>query len=69
MDTAHGKNKDSEDEERSLTSTRQKAMEVIQSMNQTLQSFLPNQIGRYDAHSDIISIAGHATWRLTSLEH
>ena len=38
----------SEDEERSLTSTRQKAMEVIQVMNQALQSFLPNQIGRYD---------------------
>ena len=38
----------SEDEERSITSTRQKAMEVIQVMNRAIQPFLPNQIGRYD---------------------
>ena len=38
----------SENTERSLTPTRQQAMEVIQFMNQELQEFLPNQIGRYD---------------------
>ena len=38
----------SENEERSLTVTRQKSMEIIQVMNQALQPYLPNQIGRYD---------------------
>ena len=38
----------SENTERTLTPTRQQAMEVIQFMNQGLQEFLPNQIGRYD---------------------
>ncbi len=38
----------SEDEARSITKTRQKAMELIQVMNQTLQPYLPHQIGRYD---------------------
>jgi len=38
----------SENEERSLTATRQKSMEIIQVMNQALQPYLPNQIGRYD---------------------
>ena len=38
----------SENDERSLTPTRQKSMEVIQVMNSALQQYLPNQIGRYD---------------------
>lgn len=38
----------SENNERSLTITRQKSMEVIQVMNNALQQYLPNQIGRYD---------------------
>ena len=38
----------SENEERTLTVTRQKSMEIIQVMNQALQPYLPNQIGRYD---------------------
>ena len=38
----------SENKERSLTVTRQKSMEIIQVMNQALQPYLPNQIGRYD---------------------
>ena len=38
----------SENEERSLTVTRQKSMEIIQVMNKALQPFLPHQIGRYD---------------------
>ena len=38
----------SENEERSLTATRQKSMEIIHIMNQALQPYLPNQIGRYD---------------------
>ena len=38
----------SEDEARSITKTRQKAMELIQVMNQTLKPYLPHQIGRYD---------------------
>ena len=38
----------SENKERSLTVTRQKAMEIIQVMNKTLQPYLTNQIGRYD---------------------
>lgn len=38
----------SENEERSLTVTRQKSMEIIQVMNKGLQSYLPHQIGRYD---------------------
>lgn len=38
----------SENDERSLTTTRQKSMEVIQVMNSALQQYLPNQIGRYD---------------------
>jgi murein tripeptide amidase MpaA len=38
----------SENEERSLTITRQKSMEIIQVMNKVLQPYLPNQIGRYD---------------------
>ena len=38
----------SENDERSLTTTRQKSMEVIQVMNSALRQYLPNQIGRYD---------------------
>ncbi len=38
----------SENEDRSLTVTRQKSMEIIQVMNKELQPYLPNQIGRYD---------------------
>jgi hypothetical protein len=38
----------SENEERSLSVTRQKSMEIIQVMNKALQPFLPHQIGRYD---------------------
>ena len=38
----------SENEERSLSVTRQKSMEIIQVINETLQPYLPNQIGRYD---------------------
>lgn len=38
----------SENDERHLTTTRQKSMEVIQVMNSALQQYLPNQIGRYD---------------------
>ena len=38
----------SEDQDRSLTITRQKSMEIIHVMNQALQPYLPNQIGRYD---------------------
>ena len=38
----------SENDQRSITITRQKSMEIIQVMNKTLQPFLPNQIGRYD---------------------
>ena len=38
----------SENKERSLTVTRQKSMEIIQVMNQALQPYLTNQIGRYD---------------------
>jgi hypothetical protein len=38
----------SQNEERSKTDTRQKAMELIDVMNRTLQPYLPNQIGRYD---------------------
>ena len=38
----------SENDQRSITITRQKSMEIIQVMNKTLQPYLPNQIGRYD---------------------
>ncbi|WP_397362802.1 M14 family zinc carboxypeptidase [Olleya sp. R77988] len=38
----------SEDKERSITTTRKKAMEIIASINNVLQLDLPNQIGRYD---------------------
>lgn len=38
----------SENEERTLTVTRQKSMEIIQIMNRALQPYLPKQIGRYD---------------------
>jgi len=38
----------SENIERSLSETRQKSMELIDVMNQALQPYLPNQIGRYD---------------------
>lgn len=37
-----------EDQERSITPTRKKAMEVIIHINNILQNSLPNQIGRYD---------------------
>ena len=38
----------SENDQRSITITRQKSMEIIQVINKTLQPYLPNQIGRYD---------------------
>ena len=38
----------SENDQRSITITRQKSMEIIQVMNKTLQPYLTNQIGRYD---------------------
>ncbi|MGB6267782.1 MAG: M14 family zinc carboxypeptidase [Olleya sp.] len=37
-----------EDQERSITPTRKKAMQVIIHINNILQNSLPNQIGRYD---------------------
>ncbi len=36
------------DSEKSVNATRKKAMEVIAYMNTTLQSFIPNQVGRFD---------------------
>ena len=36
------------DPEKTLNATRKKAMEVIAYMNTTLQSFIPNQVGRFD---------------------
>lgn len=38
----------SQDKNRSVTTTRQKAMHVISAINMGLQDDLPNQIGRYD---------------------
>ncbi|RSK38589.1 M14 family metallopeptidase [Mangrovimonas spongiae] len=38
----------SEDEERTVTTTRKKAMEVIVAMNKDLQKIIPNQVGIYD---------------------
>lgn len=38
----------SEDKERSVTSTRKKAMEIIVAINTMLQQEIPNQISRYD---------------------
>lgn len=35
-------------ETRSLTSTRKKSMQLIAEMNQLLQEYIPNQVGRYD---------------------
>ena len=37
----------SENEQRSFTLTRRKAMAVINHMNSVLQAFIPNQVGRY----------------------
>lgn len=37
-----------QDAERSITPTRTIAMQLIVAMNQTLQNYIPNQIGRYD---------------------
>jgi len=37
-----------EDEKRSITTTRKKAMNIIVAMNKQLQELLPGQIGRYD---------------------
>ncbi|MCK8520387.1 peptidase M14 [Aquimarina sp. D1M17] len=36
------------DAERTITPSRKKSMEVIAKMNQALQQFIPNQVGRYD---------------------
>lgn len=36
------------DAERSINENRRKAMQIIGSINQSLQSYLPNRIGRYD---------------------
>ncbi|WP_298520953.1 M14 metallopeptidase family protein [uncultured Kordia sp.] len=38
----------SEDKERSITTNRQKSMEIIVKMNEMLQKLIPNHIGRYD---------------------
>ena len=38
----------SENEERSVTTTRKKSMSIINSMNRVLQMYLPDHIGRYD---------------------
>ena len=38
----------SENEERSITTTRKKSMSIINFMNRVLQIYLPDQIGRYD---------------------
>ncbi|WP_338733977.1 M14 family metallopeptidase [Mangrovimonas cancribranchiae] len=38
----------SEDEERTITTTRKKAMEVIVAMNNDLQKIIPGQVGIYD---------------------
>ena len=38
----------SENEKRSITTTRKKSMSIINSMNRVLQIYLPDQIGRYD---------------------
>ena len=37
-----------QDEERNVTSTRITAMQLIAAMNETLENFIPNQMGRYD---------------------
>ncbi len=37
-----------EDEERTITITRKKSMEIIAVMNDMLQQVIPNQVGRYD---------------------
>ncbi|WP_274476575.1 M14 family metallopeptidase [Mangrovimonas aestuarii] len=37
-----------EDEERTVTATRQKAMDIIGEMNKYLQDYIPNQVGVYD---------------------
>lgn len=37
-----------QDDVRSITPTRKIAMELIVKMNETMQKFIPNQIGRYD---------------------
>ena len=38
----------SEDQERSITPSRQKSMQIIVKMNEMLQKIIPNHIGRYD---------------------
>ncbi|MGH1388187.1 M14 family metallopeptidase [Kordia sp.] len=38
----------SEDEKRSITSNREKSMEIIVKMNEMLQKIIPDHIGRYD---------------------
>lgn len=38
----------SEDQERTITETRKKSMQVIAYLNEKLQQKIPNQIGRYD---------------------
>ncbi len=38
----------SQDENRSITTNRQKSMEIIVKMNEMLQNIIPNHIGRYD---------------------
>ena len=38
----------SENEERSVTTTRKKSMSIINTMNRVLQMYLPDQIGRYE---------------------
>ncbi|MBQ4819138.1 M14 family zinc carboxypeptidase [Aquimarina sp. MMG016] len=52
------------DKERSVTSCRKKAMEVIVEMNTILQKYIPNQIGRYDDGFNINCVGD----TLTSLE-
>ncbi|QLE02561.1 peptidase M14 [Galbibacter sp. BG1] len=37
-----------EDKERKVTANRKKSMEVIVKLNEMLQTFIPNQVGRYD---------------------
>lgn len=38
----------SADAKRTITKSRRKSMQIISDMNNTLQSFIPNQVGRYD---------------------
>lgn len=41
------------DQERSVTNTRKKSMNVVNAINACLQRFIPNNVGRYDDHFNL----------------